>query len=153
PDPAPPRHLARDKDGALTAAGRPRGELAPPLTHNDDFYVVTKNAVQDPIVEAATWRLLVDGEVNNPVQLDYRTLLALPAVEVTKTLECISNFTSACNLTAFGCDLISTARWKGARLSDVIELAGGLKSSAVGLAFVSLDEFSAGLPTDVAHDP
>jgi len=47
------------------------------------------------------------------------------------------------------CDLISTASWKGARLSDVLNLAGGLRPTAVGLAFLSTDEFSAGLPPDV----
>jgi DMSO/TMAO reductase YedYZ molybdopterin-dependent catalytic subunit len=153
PDPPPPRHLARDSDGSLTAAGRPKGQLAPSITANDDFYIVTKNAVQDPIVDANAWRLVVDGEVNSPVQLDYRTLIALPPVDITKTLECISNLTAACNLTSFGCDLLSTARWRGARLSDVLNLAGGLKSTAVGLAFYSTDEFSAGLPVDVVQDP
>jgi DMSO/TMAO reductase YedYZ molybdopterin-dependent catalytic subunit len=153
PNPPPPRRLARDKDGSLTAAGRPRGELAPPITANPDFYVVTKNAVADPLIDAALWRIVIDGEVNRPVQVDYRTLRALPPVEVTKTLECISNFTAGCNLTSFGCDLISTARWRGARLSDVLDLAGGLNPSAVGLACLSTDEFSAGLPPDVIDDP
>jgi DMSO/TMAO reductase YedYZ molybdopterin-dependent catalytic subunit len=153
PTPPPPRRIARDKDGSLTAAGRPKGQLAPSVTPNNDFFVVTKNAVQDPIVDAATWRLVIDGEVNNPVQLDYRTLRALPPVEVTKTLECISNFTAACTMTSFGCDLLSTARWRGARLTDVLALAGGLKTTAVGLACLSADEFSAGLPMSVALDP
>jgi DMSO/TMAO reductase YedYZ molybdopterin-dependent catalytic subunit len=153
PNPPASRPLARDQDGSLTAAGRPKGQLSPTITTNDDFYIVTKNAVQDPIVDAATWRLVIEGEVNNPVQVDYRTLISLPAVDITKTLECISNLTAACNLTSFGCDLLSTARWRGARLSDVLDLAGGLKSTAVGLAFLSTDEFSAGLPTDIVHDP
>ena len=109
--------------------------------------------MQDPLVDASAWRLVIDGEVISPVQVDYRTLRSLPSVETTKTLECISNFTAACNLTSFGCDLLSTAHWRGARLSDVLDLAGGLKSSAVGLAFLSTDEFSAGLPTDVVQDP
>ena len=113
----------------------PHGTLAPPITANHDFYVVTKNAVADPIVDAASWRLVVDGEVNNPVQFDYRTLRTLPSVEVTKTLECISNFTAHCDLASFGCDLISTARWRGARLGDVLDLAGGLKPGVVALAF------------------
>jgi DMSO/TMAO reductase YedYZ molybdopterin-dependent catalytic subunit len=153
PNPGPERHLTRDKDGSLTGAGRMPGELAPPITSNEDFYVVTKNAVADPVVDAASWRLVVDGEVNSPVQLDYRTLRSLPAVETTKTLECISNFTAGCNLTSFGCELISTAQFKGVRLSDILDLAGGLKSSAMGLAFLAIDEFSSGLPTDVASDP
>jgi len=153
PNPPLPRRVARDENGALTAAGRPKGELAPTITANADFYIVTKNAVMDPVVDVATWRLVIDGEVNRPVQVDYRTLRALPAVELTKTLECISNFTAGCNLTTFGCDLISTARWKGARLSDVLDLAGGLKSTAVGLAMLATDEFSAGLTPEVVDDP
>ncbi|MBV9581038.1 MAG: molybdopterin-dependent oxidoreductase [Chloroflexi bacterium] len=153
PNPPVGKPLVRDQDGSLTAAGRPNGTLSPPVTANEDFYVVTKNAVADPVVDANTWRLVIDGEVNNPVQLDYRTLVALPAVDITKTLECISNFTAACNLTSFGCDLLSTARFRGARLSDVLDLAGGLKSTAVGLAVLSIDEFSAGLSTDVVQDP
>jgi DMSO/TMAO reductase YedYZ molybdopterin-dependent catalytic subunit len=153
PNPPPPRKLARDQNGSLTAAGRPKGQLSPPVTANNDFYIVTKNAVDDPIIDANTWRLVIDGEVNNPVQVDYRTLTALPPVDVTKTLECISNFTAGCSLTSFGCDLLSTARFRGASLSDVLNLAGGLKPTAVGLAFVSTDEFSAGLPIDVVQDP
>jgi DMSO/TMAO reductase YedYZ molybdopterin-dependent catalytic subunit len=91
--------------------------------------------------------------VVHPVQLDYGMLRSLPAVEVTKTLECISNFTAGCSLTSFGCDLISTARWRGARLSDVLDLAGGLNPGVVGFAFFATDEFSAGLPAAVAMDP
>jgi DMSO/TMAO reductase YedYZ molybdopterin-dependent catalytic subunit len=146
------RQLARNQDGSLTAAGRPSGTLAPTITANQDFFVVTKNAVGDPVVDVAGWRLIVDGEVGSPVQIDFRTLRALPSVEVTKTLECISNFTAQCNLAAFGCDLISTARWRGVRLRDVLDLAGGLKPGVVSLAFVSVDEFSAGLPPEIAMD-
>jgi DMSO/TMAO reductase YedYZ molybdopterin-dependent catalytic subunit len=153
PVPAPPRELSRDKDGSLTAAGRRPGELSPPITANDNFYIVTKNAGGDPLIRPDTWRLIVDGEVNNPIQLDYRTLRQLAAVEQTKTLECISNFTAMCELTSFGCDLISTATWKGVPLFEVFELAGGLKSSAVGLAVLSTDEFSSAIPLDAAMDP
>jgi DMSO/TMAO reductase YedYZ molybdopterin-dependent catalytic subunit len=152
PAPPPPRSLARDQDGSLVGAGRPRGTLVPAITANDDFYIVTKNAVADPVIDAAAWRLVIDGEVNRPVQVDYRALRNLPPVELTKTLECISNFTAGCDQTSFGCDLISTAQWKGARLSDLLDLAGGLKPTAVGLAFLAIDEFSAGLPIDVADD-
>jgi DMSO/TMAO reductase YedYZ molybdopterin-dependent catalytic subunit len=148
-----PRTLSRDKDGSLTAAARKPGELAALITPNDAFYVVTKNAAGDPLIKPDGWRLIVDGEVNNPVQLDYRTLRQLPAVELVKTLECISNFTAMCELTSFGCELISTATWRGARLVDVLELAGGLKRSAVGLAVLSTDEFSSAIPLEAARDP
>jgi DMSO/TMAO reductase YedYZ molybdopterin-dependent catalytic subunit len=153
PAPPPPRDLSRDKDGSLTAAGRKPGELSPLITANDDFYIVTKNAAGDPVVTPESWRLIVDGEVNKPIQLDYRTLRQLPAIEQSKTLECISNFTAMCELTSFGCDLISTATWKGVSLKDIFHLAGGVKSSAVSLAVLSTDEFSSAIPLDIALDP
>ncbi|MBV8714029.1 MAG: molybdopterin-dependent oxidoreductase [Chloroflexi bacterium] len=153
PTPAPVRSVARDQDGSLTAAGRRPGTLAPAITDNQDFYIVTKNAVADPIVDAESWRLIIDGEVDHPVQLDYATLLALPSVEITKTLECISNLTAGCNMASFGCDLISTATWRGVALRDVVDLAGGFKPGVVDVAFLATDEFSAGLPMDVAMDP
>jgi DMSO/TMAO reductase YedYZ molybdopterin-dependent catalytic subunit len=153
PTPAPARALARDQEGSLTAAGRAPGTLSPLITSNQDFYVVTKNAVADPVVDAADWRLIVDGEVDHPVQVDYATLMALPAVDITKTLECISNLTAGCSMASFGCDLMSTATWRGVAVSDVLNLAGGLKPEVVDVAFLATDEFSAGLPADAALDP
>ena len=58
-----------------------------------------------------------------------------------------------CQLAPFGCDLISTARWRGVRLSDLLELAGGLKSGAQSLAVIAADEFSTALPIEVALAP
>src|SRR5262249_33829062 len=59
-DVAPERELTRDKDGAVVPSGRVPGQLAPPITRNDDFYVVTKNAAGDPLLRTSDWRLLVD---------------------------------------------------------------------------------------------
>jgi DMSO/TMAO reductase YedYZ molybdopterin-dependent catalytic subunit len=151
--PAPARELSRDQNGALTASARARGELSPLVTPTAAHYVVTKNPVADPQLDAATWRLLIDGEVNRPVQLDYATLRRLPAVELHKTLECISNFTAQCHLAFFGCDLISTARWTGARLRDILDLAGGLKPGVVSLMVQGADEFSSAIPPQLAQDP
>jgi DMSO/TMAO reductase YedYZ molybdopterin-dependent catalytic subunit len=153
PTPPPVRSVARDQEGSLTAAGRPPGTLAPPITSTQDFYIVTKNAVADPVVDATAWRLIIDGEVDHPVQLDYATLMALPSVDITKTLECISNLTAGCSMASFGCDLMSTATWRGASVSDVLKLAGGLRLDVVDVAFLATDEFSAGLPAEVALDP
>jgi DMSO/TMAO reductase YedYZ molybdopterin-dependent catalytic subunit len=95
----------------------------------------------------------VDGEVGRTIQLDYMSLRNLPTVEVTKTQECISNFVAKCELAPFGCDLISTAHWKGVRLSDLLELAGGLRPGVVSLAVIAADEFSTALPIDAALAP
>jgi DMSO/TMAO reductase YedYZ molybdopterin-dependent catalytic subunit len=153
PEPPPPRDLPRDKDGALLAVNRPRGQLQAAVTPNADFYTVTKNAGGDPKLAAQDWRLIVDGSVNKPLQLDYLTLRKLPQVKFYKTLECISNLTAKCELTAFGCDLLSTAEWTGARLTDVINLAGGLKPGVVAIAAIGADEFSSSLPAEAASDP
>ncbi|MBI3970932.1 MAG: molybdopterin-dependent oxidoreductase [Chloroflexi bacterium] len=151
--PPPPRQLARDKDGATLPSGRRPGQLAPLITSNTDFYIVTKNAAGDPMLRTEDWRLQIDGEVQRPIEVDYASLRTLPAVEITKTLECVSNFVAKCELVPFGCDLISTARWKGARVSDVMALAGGVKAGAGTLATFAADEYTTALPIDVALAP
>jgi DMSO/TMAO reductase YedYZ molybdopterin-dependent catalytic subunit len=145
--------LVRDKDGAALPSGRKAGQLADLVTPNNDFYIVTKNAGGDPLLDVDQWRLRIDGEVQRAVEVDYASLRRLPAVEVTKTLECISNFAAKCELAPFGCDLISTARWKGVRVGDVLALAGGPKPGAISLATFAADEFTTALPIDVALGP
>src|SRR4029078_3657849 len=116
----------RDQDGAVLPSGRRPGELPEPITSNDNFYVVTKNAGGDPVIHPNDWRLVVDGEVQGPFELDYAALRKLPNVEVTKTLECISNLVSECQLAPFGCDLISTARCARVRVLDLLNHSGGV---------------------------
>ena len=153
PEPAAIRTLQRDQDGAVLPSGRRPGELAEALTTNENFYIVTKNAGGDPLIHPDDWRLVVDGEVERPFQLDYSALTKLPSVEVTKTLECISNLVDKCELAPFGCDLISTARWKGVRLSDVLGLVGGVKPGVTFLATISADEYTTAISLDVAMSP
>jgi DMSO/TMAO reductase YedYZ molybdopterin-dependent catalytic subunit len=153
PAPAAARELQRDKDGAVLPSGRTPGQLASALTSNSDFYIVTKNAGGDPMLRPDAWRLLVDGEVERTFQLDYATLRRLPSVQVTKTLECISNFVGKPELAPFGAELISTARWKGVAVRDILGLTGGPKSGASWLAVISADEYTSAIPIDVAMDP
>jgi DMSO/TMAO reductase YedYZ molybdopterin-dependent catalytic subunit len=141
------------EDDVLQPAGRAPGELSPLITSNEAFYYVTKNALNDPVIAAASWRLVVDGEVNRPVQLDYATLLQLPPVQIGKTLECISNRITDCEVAAFGCELISTANWTGASLADILDLAGGLKGTPATVAVWGQDEFASAIPVDAALDP
>jgi DMSO/TMAO reductase YedYZ molybdopterin-dependent catalytic subunit len=153
PEPGPERDMQRDKDGAVMRSARREGELASAITGNADFYVVTKNAGGDPVVHPDDWRLLVDGEVQRSFQLDYATLRRLPSVQVTKTLECISNFVGKPELAPFGAELISTTRWKGVPIRDLLALTGGPKSSASWLAVLSADEYTSALPMEAAMDP
>jgi DMSO/TMAO reductase YedYZ molybdopterin-dependent catalytic subunit len=152
-EPAPIPGLARDKDGAVQPAGRKKGELAPALTSNADFYVVTKNPVADPLISTRDWRLLVEGEVEQPLQVDYTMLRGLPAVEVTATLECISNFVGKPELAPFGAELVSTAVWKGVRVRDILALAGGPKPGAGWVSVVAADEFTTAVPLAAVMSP
>ena len=147
------KQLTRDKDGSLTAGSRQPGTLSELITPTEAHYHVTKNPVADPVIAPDSWRLVLDGEFQRPVQLDYRTLRALPAVQVVKTLECISNLTTMCELVPFGCELIGTARWKGVPLRDLIEHAGGFKSGVASVQLIGADEFSSVIPPEVALDP
>ncbi len=79
------------------------------ITPVSDFYVVSKNLVGDPVVDAGSWRL------NLPTRsLTYSELLALPAHRLELTLECISN--------DVGGTLISNGAWSGPRVQDVLAL-------------------------------
>src|SRR5512141_2499341 len=89
--------------------------LAPRLTPLEDFYVVDTELF-DPEVDADTWTLEIGGLVDRPFTLTYDELTGLPAVERLSTLECISNMV--------GGDLISTARFTGVPLRDLLERAG-----------------------------
>ncbi len=152
-EPRQSRPFKRDKDGAILPSGRRKGELTDLITSNDDFYVVTKNAAGDPLLRATNWTLRLDGDVERPIELNYASLRNLPGVEVTQTLECISNFAAKCELAAFGCDLISTARWKGVRLATLLELAGGANPDARFLAVIAADEYTSALPIEAVSDP
>jgi DMSO/TMAO reductase YedYZ molybdopterin-dependent catalytic subunit len=153
PEPQVSREFVRDKDGAIVATARPPGQLADAVTSNRDFYVVTKNAAGDPFIHPVDWHLLVDGDVAQPFKLDYATLRKLPALEVTKTLECISNFVGKPELAPFGAELISTAVWKGVAVRDILGLTGGPNPTAGWAVAFGADEYTSSLPLEVVMDP
>jgi DMSO/TMAO reductase YedYZ molybdopterin-dependent catalytic subunit len=152
-EPPPGRQLARDKDGLVLPSGRRPGELAELTTTNDNFYIVSKNPTGDPFLQLPEWHLRVDGAVQRPIEIDYGSLRNITPIEVTKTLECISNLVTKCELAPFGCDLISTARWKGARLRDILALAGELRREVSTVVVVAADDFTTTLPIDAVLDP
>jgi DMSO/TMAO reductase YedYZ molybdopterin-dependent catalytic subunit len=116
--------------------------LTPRLTPRGRFYVVDQ-ALADPVLDPATWRLRVFGHVRRPMSISYDELLGLRAVERFQTLECISN--------PVGGDLISTARWEGIRLVEILDRAG-VDPGAVEVVFRSADGYSDSLGIDVARD-
>lgn len=143
-------------DGAMTAAkpadlpDRPPSSITPvdgtrrELTRNADFYRVDIN-LHPPDLDADTWRLQVGGLVARPLSLSLEELRARPALTRTITLECISN--------PVGGDLISTARWTGLRLAELLPDAG-VQPGAGAVAIRSADGFheSASLKDATADD-
>lgn len=119
---------------------RDLSKLTPELTSNEDFYVVSKNFA-DPQVGIPTWKLEVTGLVERPFAIGYSELLAYPATEQYQTLECISN--------PIGGNLMSTARWRGVALRELLSQAG-LKPGVVDIALFAEDEYSDSIPLDAA---
>jgi DMSO/TMAO reductase YedYZ molybdopterin-dependent catalytic subunit len=125
-----------------TAFARIAG-LSDEVTPNEAFYVVDEEII-DPDIDPATWSLIVGGGVRRPFELSYPRLLALPAVERYQTLECISN--------PVGGNLISTAKWVGIPVPDILNRAG-VRPDAREVVFRAAGGYSDSLSIDQAMDP
>ena len=112
------------------------------ITTTKDFYVITKNGLDDPTIDAGRWRLQVGGQ--RPYALGYDELRGLPVYEAPRTLECISNIV--------GGSLISTAVFAGPPLKDLLERAG-LPTGTKEIRFNCADGYTESLPLDAALDP
>jgi len=117
--------------------------IAKEVTPTEEFYVVSKNVV-DPSVDAGTWRLVIDGLVAAPATHTYEELRAMLPVEEYATLECVSN--------EVGGNLISTAKWSGLRLGDVIDAANP-EPGADWVLFSCADGYTVGVELAKARDP
>ncbi|HVD13162.1 MAG TPA: molybdopterin-dependent oxidoreductase [Actinomycetota bacterium] len=115
--------------------------LTPEITLNRLHYTVDESII-DPVVDAQDWELVVDGLVGQPLRLRYADLMAMAAVEQYVTLQCISNYV--------GGDLVSTAKWTGVALADVLARAGGVSDRAVRVAFHAVGGYTDSLPVATA---
>jgi sulfite oxidase len=96
------------------------------ITPIEHFYVRSHMPV--PQADAAAWVLKVGGEVASPLSLSIDEIKKLPAVTVTMTLECAGNgrgfFDPAVAGIQWQKGAVGTARFTGARMSDVLKRAG-----------------------------
>lgn len=113
--------------------------LTPYVVPNEDFYRID-TALRVPVVDPATWTLAIDGFVDEPYQLTYEELLAMPQTEQVITLSCVSN--------EVGDGLVGNAVWQGVRLRDLLDRAG-VQPRGTQLVGRSVDEFTAGF-ADIA---
>ncbi len=95
-----------------------------------------------PKVDPATWRLEVDGLVEQPLSLSLDDLRSRPAVEVVATMECAGNGRVHIEPHVFSqpwlLEAVGNARWKGVALAPLLEEAG-VRDSAVEVLFEGLD--------------
>lgn len=102
------------------------GRLDQVFTPNDEFYIRTHGAT--PTIDPASWRLEVTGLVETPLSLSLADLQAMPQREQPATLECAGNRRTYQDPVPGGVPwqdgAISTARWGGILLADVLRRAG-----------------------------
>ena len=122
---------------------QPLAHLSAEITPNNQFYLVSKNLFNDPVVSVSGWNLKVDGMVEQPLSLSYDQLLALPMKQQYETLMCISN--------DVGGPYMSNAKWEGIPLADLLTHAGGVKSGANNVLLYASDDYSESIPLSKAQ--
>jgi DMSO/TMAO reductase YedYZ molybdopterin-dependent catalytic subunit len=89
--------------------------VTPFVTSARDFYRID-TALAVPHLDASRWRLRLHGMVERELELSFRELLAMPLVERTITLTCVSN--------EVGGTLAGNAQWLGVPVRTLLERAG-----------------------------
>jgi len=125
------------------------------LTPVPHFFV--RNHMHEPSeLNADDWRLTIGGEVENPVTLKLAELSKLETHAVVNTLECAGNGRSLQRPQVpgiqWGKGAVSTARFSGPRLRDVLQRAA-VKSSGKHVMFRGLDEVPGKVPPFVRSIP
>ncbi|MFJ4998404.1 molybdopterin-dependent oxidoreductase [Microbacterium sp. NPDC088619] len=112
------------------------------FTPNKDFYRVD-TALTVPTIDPSTWRLVIDGMVDQRVEMSFQDLLDMGLDEYAITLTCVSN--------EVGGDLVGNAKWLGVPLRDVLKKAG-VKSGADMVLSKSVDGYTASTPLSALTD-
>ena len=95
---------------------------------SDRFYV--RNHFGIPDLDAATWRLEINGLAGWPLSLSLAELRAMSSWTAVVTLECAGNGRSGLEPSVpgeqWGLGAVGTAAWTGVLLTDVLDLAAPL---------------------------
>ncbi|HXH79088.1 molybdopterin-dependent oxidoreductase [Nocardioides sp.] len=113
------------------------------VTPTKDFYRVDTRLTL-PIVDADSWTLTIDGDVDEEVTLTLADLYELEVIERDITLTCVSN--------DVGGPYVGAARWLGVRLTDVLDLAGIDNTKADQIVSTDVEGMTIGTPFSVATD-
>ena len=113
-----------------------------PITPNDQFFV-RYHLADIPEVKAEGYKISVGGDgANGQVEVTLDDLKKMPAFEVTAVNQCSGNRRGLSKPHVAGVEwgygAMGCARWKGARLKDVLDKAG-LKKEAIEISFDGAD--------------
>lgn len=116
--------------------------ISPLFTPNADFYRVD-TALTVPTIDPETWRLVIDGMVDQRVEMSFQDILDMGLDEYVITLTCVSN--------EVGGELVGNAKWLGVPLREVLKKAG-VKSGADMVLSRSVDGYTASTPLSALTD-
>jgi DMSO/TMAO reductase YedYZ molybdopterin-dependent catalytic subunit len=136
------------KKPLIRLADRPPNYEAPleylraPITPNDQFFV-RYHLADIPEVKVETYRIRVGGDgANGQAELTLDDLKKMPAVEIAAVNQCSGNRRGLSQPhvpgVQWGFGAMGCARWKGARLKDVLDRVG-LKKEAIEIEFGGAD--------------
>jgi len=136
------------KKPLIQLADRPPNYEAPieylrtPITPNDQFYV-RYHLSDTPEVDAKTYKISVGGDgANGQAEITLDDLKKMPAVEVAAVNQCSGNRRGLSQPhvqgVEWGYGAMGCARWKGARLKDILDKVG-LKKEVIEVAFNGAD--------------
>ena len=113
------------------------------VTPNDGFYRIDTAFGRVPQVDPGDWRLRFTGMVDNPYEVTFDEIQAMDLSDHVITLSCVSN--------EVGGNLVGNAVWTGVPLSVLLDRAG-VQPGADQVVGRSVDDWTAGFPTDVVYD-
>lgn len=114
------------KQGDLPIGQTPINRL---LRWGIDHPGITRN---NPKIDLKTYRLVIDGEIENPLKLDWNAVLNLPSAESTSDFHCVEGWS------------VLGLKWQGIRFRTIVELAKP-KQIAKSVTFGCADGYTTSL--------
>ena len=87
---------------------------------------------ENPKVDLEKWTLTVDGEVENPLKLNWQDFLNLPSIEVESDLHCVEGWS------------VSDLRWHGVKFSTLVQVVSPTKDAKY-VSFICSDGYTTSL--------
>jgi DMSO/TMAO reductase YedYZ molybdopterin-dependent catalytic subunit len=89
-----------------------------------------------PLIDTKDWRLEIDGEVKNPIELNWQEFNELPKTTLKTDIHCVTRWSKLGML------------WEGVSLDELVKLAGGLTDKTHYLVASSYGGYTTNLPVE-----